>query len=328
MQWSIEWIILDLRYTWKISRNASEYKMNAIITAQNGRWKGIGEVAPNIRYNETQESIQQAFNDFVGRSAGRIHDLKDLEAVLNEIKLPNALRFGIESAFIHMLCHAEQCSIYDLLHIEKPEALPTSYSFPIMEIGDLRSFYEYENLARFSLLKIKVNASNAVDTIKAINQITNVPLIIDANESFQSADEVIQFYENISGTNVACIEQPLPASLADEYKKLKPQSPYLLMADESVCDDADFDAIAEQFHGINMKLMKAGGYLNGLRILNEARLRNLKTMIGCMIETTLGISSAMHLCAGVDIADLDGFLILKNEPYKLVKEEQGKLSIQ
>jgi len=73
--------------------------------------------------------------------------------------------------------------------------------------------------------------------------------------------------------------------------------------------------------------MKAGGYLNGLRILNEAVKHGMHTMVGCMVETSLGISSAFHLCAGIEFADLDGFLIVKNEPFKLVKEHDGILMI-
>ncbi|MFN4972837.1 MAG: enolase C-terminal domain-like protein [Bacteroidota bacterium] len=328
MNWNIEWLRLDLRYTWKISRNASDFKENAVISVKHGEWTGIGEVAPNIRYNETRETIQQAFDRFKSAAENRIHDLQDLEHLLSELKLPNALRFGVESAFIHMLCHAEKTSVHTLLNIEKADKLPTAYSFPIMETAELQSFYENENLSRFPMLKVKINRQNAQETLDAIGAFATAPLIIDANESFHSADEVAAFMNTLTRLNVACIEQPMPSHLSDEYKKLKPNSPYLLMADESVCDDADFDEIALQFHGVNMKLMKAGGYLNGLRILHEARKRKLKTMVGCMIETSLGISSAMNVSAAVDIVDLDGFLILKHDPFNLIHEEHGFLKRQ
>ena len=97
------------------------------------------------------------------------------------------------------------------------------------------------------------------------------------------------------------------------------------MADESITNEENFYILAQQFHGINMKLMKAGGYINGLNILNEARKYGLKTMIGCMIETTLGISSAMNICYNINYIDLDGSFIIKNEPFKLVTEENGRL---
>jgi L-Ala-D/L-Glu epimerase len=117
----------------------------------------------------------------------------------------------------------------------------------------------------------------------------------------------------------------MPAGMDDEYMYVKKQSPFLLVADESVCDHADFGELKHQFHGINMKLMKAGGYINGLRLLNEAVKHNMHTMVGCMIETSLGISSAMNLCAGVEFVDLDGFMIVKDEPFGLIRETNGTL---
>jgi L-alanine-DL-glutamate epimerase-like enolase superfamily enzyme len=76
-----------------------------------------------------------------------------------------------------------------------------------------------------------------------------------------------------------------------------------------------------------MKLMKAGGYINGLRLLNEAVKHNMHTMVGCMIETSLGISSAMNVCAGVKFIDLDGFLIIKDEPFGIIEENKGQLRV-
>ncbi len=117
----------------------------------------------------------------------------------------------------------------------------------------------------------------------------------------------------------------MPARKATEYQFLKKNSLYPVFADESVTDQPDFSSLRHQFHGINMKLMKAGGYLNGLRILQETQKQGLLPMIGCMVETSLGIWSAMQLCAGIRYADLDGFLILKDEPLGLVKEQDGNL---
>ncbi len=327
LNWQIQQQQLELKYTWKISRNASDYKINSIINVTNGRWKGVGEAAPNIRYNETPEKMVSEFHRFVNAGADKVCDLHDLETLLNELKLPNALRFGIESAYIHYMCHAEQVDIYTFLGIQSPGPLHTSFSLPIMEVGAIEKFYNDNHLQRFARLKIKVNAETADELLHEVNRVTKQPLIIDGNEAWKDPDAVLAFMETLRPCNVALMEQPMPAGMEAEYKYLKPQSPYLLFGDESICDEMEVESIAQQFHGVNMKLMKAGGYLNGLRILNETVKHNLQTMIGCMVETTLGISSAIHLCAGVQFVDLDGFLIVKEEPFGLVKEEEGVLSI-
>jgi L-alanine-DL-glutamate epimerase-like enolase superfamily enzyme len=108
---------------------------------------------------------------------------------------------------------------------------------------------------------------------------------------------------------------------------LKKTCPFDLIADESIEDQGDFDFLKTQFHGVNMKLMKAGGYLNGLKILNSAREKGLKTMVGCMIESSLGIYSAYNLASNVDYLDLDGFIIIKDDPFNLLVEENGYIKL-
>lgn len=327
MQWSIEWLNLELNYTWKIARNSSDFKRNAIITVSMGNWKGIGEVAPNIRYNETPENIQDEFEKFLRAGANDVGDLDELTALLNSVQVPNALRFGIESAYIHMLCHAEKMSIYDFLDLPKPLAAPTSFSLPIMDIGDLKKFYNDNSLHRFKFIKLKVNRDNAIETIREVATFSNQPLIIDANESFTDPDNVISLIEHLKNTRIEFIEQPMPSQLCSEYEYLKSRLNLPIFADESICAEADLGELKKQFHGINMKLMKAGGYLNGMLLICEAKKHGMKTMIGCMVETTLGIASAFYLCHGIDYIDLDGFLIVKDEPFKLIKEVDGELSL-
>jgi L-alanine-DL-glutamate epimerase-like enolase superfamily enzyme len=327
LNWQLEPITLELKYTWKISRNSSNTKTNFVVHAHFGKWKGMGEVAPNIRYQETPENIAEGFDTFIKAGGNNVHDLIELESLLNSLLLPNALRYGIESAYIHMLCHAEKTSIFDFFGLKKITQTPTSFSLPIMELKEMEAFYMEYQLHRFSQIKLKVNSENMIDCIKSVSSFCNKPLMIDANESYTHPDDFLKDCRLLSKLQIEFMEQPFPAANADAYIYAKKHSPFLFMADESICANADFDLLSQQFDGINMKLMKAGGYLNGIRILNEAKNRNMKTMIGCMVETTLGISSAMYLCAGVDYVDLDGFLIVKNEPYKLLAENNGVLSI-
>jgi L-alanine-DL-glutamate epimerase-like enolase superfamily enzyme len=108
---------------------------------------------------------------------------------------------------------------------------------------------------------------------------------------------------------------------------LKKQSPFELIADESVTNHIDIEEIALQFHGVNMKLMKAGGYFKGIKILQDAKKQGLKTMIGCMVETSLGIFSAINLCNDINYIDLDGHFLIENEPFNMVSEKNGRLFI-
>ncbi len=327
MNWQIEPLKLPLRYTWKISRNSSTHKTNFIIHCQFRNWKGIGEVAPNVRYNETPEVIKQEFERFIEAGGNLVNDLHELTTLLNQLKLKNALRFGIESAYIHMLCYAEKTPLNEFLGIPLAKDIATSYTMPIMEIGEVKDFYEKNNLERFQVIKLKTNHENGLELIKYVSSFCNRPLIIDANEAYTDADSLLIFLHAIKPYSIALIEQPMPAHCVTAYQTVKKANLFPLMADESVCDDADFELIKTQFDFVNMKLMKAGGYLNGLRIINEAKQHGLGTMIGCMVETSLGISGAWNLCGLTDYADLDGYLIVQDEPFHLLKEENGLINL-
>ena len=96
------------------------------------------------------------------------------------------------------------------------------------------------------------------------------------------------------GLHLRLLEQPLPAALADDYRYLRPRSTVPLVADESVTDTADFAEIAQQFHGVNVKLMKAGGFRRGIELLRQTRAHGLLPMLGCMVETSVGIAAALR----------------------------------
>lgn len=326
LHWSIEKKILELKYTWKISRNASDSKTNLVVAVGEGIHSGHGEAAPNIRYNETPEQLENEFRTFLDAKPGVIQSPGELSEFLQKIQVSHALRFGIESAYIHYWCAKNNSTVQEFLGIQKVASVPISFSIPIMETGKMKSFYLENNLDRFRYIKIKVNAEEMTDAVNYLSTFCGQPLIVDANEAFRDVEQCIRTLEKIKKAKIEFIEQPMPSAMMEESAYLKKYSPFVLFADESVTDEADFGELKRMFDGINVKLMKAGGYLNAAKLLKEARKNNMKTMIGCMVETTLAISSGLHLCALADYADLDSFLVVKNEPYGLGKESEGILS--
>jgi len=325
LNWSIEEKRFELLYNWKISRNETLYKTNSFITVKDTIYSAMGEVAPNLRYDETPEKVQEQFSLFLQLEPQKIKTIEELGELLTSINLCNSLRFGIESAYVHYLSAKKHLKVYKLLNLQEPKSIDTTYTLPIMNVGEIGEFIVKHNLKRFRSLKIKVNKAEGYETIKEVAQFYDKPLKIDANEAWTNPEELISFFEKIKEFNIEFIEQPMPSNLKNEYIYLKNKSIFELIADESVLNDPNFDELKEQFHGINMKLMKAGGYVNGINILNKAKKVGLKTMIGCMVETTLGISCAMNLCNDINYIDLDGFFIIKNEPFKLVSEKEGLL---
>ncbi len=328
LTWHIEALHLKLKYTWKIARNASDEKLNFLVQVSDGTFSGFGEAAPNVRYGETPELLLQQYQVLLMAGLAGMKSMEDLLQLLQEHPPVNALRFAIESAYLHYFCQHKGIAVHQLLGQPAPGPQATCYSLPIMEAGQVQEFIHTHNLGRFQSLKVKVNQEQGLDLVQEVLRVTNAKVVIDGNESWQNPDELMNFLRALDPGKVLFVEQPMPASHAAAYAHIKDKSPIPLVADESVTDTADFELLRNEFHGVNIKLMKAGGYLNAVRLLKEARKHGMMAMLGCMVETSLGIWSAMQLSSAFDFADLDGFLIVEEEPFKLVRELEGMIYLK
>lgn len=325
MQWSMREIELPLKFDWSISRNSTNIKRNFIIEVQSGKISGSGEIAFNVRYEESRETILKAFEDFRNEVPQDLNGVEALIYFLDQKDYPQSFKFGVESAFLHYLATISGKSVQNLLGLNTLTSVKTSFSIPIMEPGQVLNFIETYDLNRFSTIKVKIGKDGATDLLQEVLKHTKAPLRIDANEAFENPDRVMSFLETVPLERVEFMEQPLHASKHDEMLELFKICPTLLVADESVTGHDITEYYKERFHVINVKLMKSGGYFRAVKQLRQAKLLGLKTMLGCMVETSLGISSALNIAGGVDYCDLDGFLFLKEDPFKLLSEENGKI---
>ncbi len=324
-QWSLEKLILDLKFDWTISRNSSQVKTNFIVKIKDDEVEGLGEIAFNIRYGESAELIEEGFSRFLEECQQEVTQVGHLIALLDRLDLPQSLRFGIESAFVHYLSNMSQMSPYEILNVPKGQSVNTSFSIPIMDIGKIGSFIEDHQINRFKSLKIKVNQDNAFDMLFECRQHFAGKIRIDANEAFRDPDAVLKLCEIIEDQPIEFLEQPLHADLHEEQKYLKSKCPFILIGDESITSGRVHQFYKERFDGVNIKLMKSGGYFNAIKQIKDAKEMGLLVMIGCMVESSLGINSAMQLSGLGDFFDLDGFLLIKGDPFRYVYEENGRI---
>ncbi|MBY0517389.1 MAG: dipeptide epimerase [Bacteriovoracaceae bacterium] len=313
-------IDLPLNVVWKISRNASTEKKNFIVTIKEGGYESFSEVAPNVRYGETPEIIHQEFLEFQKLA------VTDFVKALSFRPWKHSLRFALESAYLGLCAQKKNQTLAQFLGATGPLSMPTSMSVPIMEPNEVENYLK--PYSRFKSLKIKVNQECAWDLVKEVHRVApNKALRIDGNEGWSDLSEYLKFEEKLQGMNIEFIEQPFPAARKDMYLELHPKTPYIIMADESIEDTDNLDELKTMFRAVNIKLMKTGSLIKGRDFLIRARSLGLKTMVGCMVETGLGISYALHLAPWMDWADLDGFLLLKENPFPLVKEQEGIVSL-
>lgn len=324
-KWSLQKIKLPLKRPWKIARGEVTVKENIIITYGEGSLQGRGEVAFLTNGSIGLEDVLKGFEEFSTHLKEPLNGLEDIMGRLESFDLPPNLRFGIESSYIHFLAQLMEDKTPRVLGIREVTNVPTSFSIPHMKIEEVASFIKENNLHEYSSLKIKVLNGQDSELVKEVARHYQGALRIDGNEGFEDAKEVLNFLDELRDLPIELLEQPLSHHDFDECCRLREKSSVLLIADESLQDGNIVDEFQKAFHGVNIKLQKSGGYIKALKQMKDARALGFKTMLGCMIESSLGISSALNIAYGVDFYDLDGFLHLKEDPFKAVYADKGKV---
>jgi len=177
----------------------------------------------------------------------------------------------------------------------------------------------------WDLYKIKLGTPRDLEIVAALRQRTSATFRVDANCGW-SIEQAIANSHELAKLDVEFIEQPLPpeASAADRQRLFR-ESALPVMADEDCQVEADVEKCAECFHGVNVKLCKCGGLTPALRMLRRARELNMRTMVGCMVESSIGISAAAQLAPLLDYADFDGAVLLQEDPAIGTEIRQGKI---
>jgi L-alanine-DL-glutamate epimerase-like enolase superfamily enzyme len=184
--------------------------------------------------------------------------------------------------------------------------------------------------AQYPVLKLKVGDPRDRENFAVLREVApEKPVRLDANEGWKTREEALRMLEWLAGIDkkIQFIEQPMPRNAADkDLKWLNERSPLPVFADESCHTVKDIPRCAECFHGVNVKLVKTGGASMAFETLQAARKAGLQTMIGCMIETSVQISAAAHLAELADFLDVDGNILITNDPFIGVTAKNGVLS--
>ncbi|GHA52915.1 enolase C-terminal domain-like protein [Pontibacter akesuensis] len=323
--WRIEALDLKLQYSRSAAQAAGNGKINFLVQVSDGTYSGFGEAALALRYGETPELLLKQYKVLLLAGLPQLQSMDELLQLLVQHPPVNALRFAIESAYLHYFCQHKAIPVYQLLGQSLPQAQATGFTLPALEPWQVREFVQHHDLDRFQHLKVRVSPEAGMPLVHELLQVTDLPLVLDGHESWQNPDALLVFLESLDRRRVLFVEQPMPAAKVAAYAHLKNETPIPLIAEESLTDEADFDMLRTQFHGISIRLMKAGGYLNTVRLLQQAKNNGLLTVLNSVVETSLSTWSALQLSNAFDFVDLSGFLALEQDPFGLVKEREGFL---
>lgn len=284
---------------------------------------GVGEAVPSERYNETFDRFievlgQITFEDVI--DSGSLDTL--LDSILPKCQGLRALEAAFDVAAHDLWGKIDGRPLYAHFGADCKKTPLTSYTIGIDNLDVIRE--KVEEADPYPILKVKLGSEHDQDIIRTIRNTTDKLIRVDANEGW-NLDKAQTMCEWLSTKNVEFVEQPLPVQMLDETLELKKRSPLKIIADENCIDSKDIPRIAHAFHGINIKLMKCGGLREAYRMIQLARKLNLEIMLGCMIETSVANTAAAHLSPLTDYADLDGHILIENDPYLGVRVEEGKL---
>ena len=177
----------------------------------------------------------------------------------------------------------------------------------------------------FPVLKIKVGLNTDEATIAAVRSVTKKPLRVDANEGWKDKEEAVRKINWLESQGVEFVEQPMPAEMIEETRWVRSHVHLPIIADEAAVNAHAIPKLVDAYDGVNVKLDKCGGIQPALRMIYVAKSLGMKTMLGCMVSSSVSVTAAAHLSPLVDYADLDGNLLIANDPYSGVVVNKGKL---
>lgn len=287
---------------------------------------GWGEAAPTAYYKQTVDSNQAALEAMAERLG---NDPFAFDAILDPIRRDFADQFAAVAALdaaLHDLCgKLLGIPVWKWLGLDRSRTPLTSFTIGIDSLDVIAS--KVREAAEYPILKIKVGTAEDEDILRTIRrEAPDKILRVDANCGWTS-ENVVEQARRLSEYRLELIEQPTPRGMHDALPALRAEKIAPILADESCIGVEDVLNCVGAFDGINIKLSKCGGIRQALKMIHTARSAGLKVMLGCMVETSVGIAAAAQLAPLVDYVDLDGHLLLADDPFEGIGGAGGVLTL-
>ena len=317
---------ITLKEQFTISTNSRKTTPAVMVEIEHEGFIGYGEASLPPYLPENQKSVIE----FLKRvNLSKFQDVTDLTIILDYVDSidsgNNAAKTSIDIALHDLIGKIKNIPLIEYLNIERREDIYTSFTFGISDEATIKR--KITEVQDYKYLKIKLGTERDRSIIEIINSNTDKRLFVDINQGWEDEYFALDMITWLSEKNVELVEQPLRKEKIKEMKWLKERSPLPIIADEAVQSLDDLEFVKEVYSGINIKLMKAGGIRQALKMIQKAKELNLKIMIGCMTETSCAITAASHLSPLADWIDLDGAELISNDLFFGAKIDKGRVII-
>ena len=325
MKLSCKPLTLNLKTTFRVAHGATDQRHNVMVTIEHDGQTGYGEAAAVPYYKDTQESLTAYLNALppLGDSPFAV------ESILNS--LPDgshAQQAGVDIALHDLWGKTIGQPLYRLFGLDSLSLPQTDYTISIDSPTEMaRNARE----CGYPLLKLKLDAAEPEACVAAVRKATNARLRVDANTSW-TLPQALEVIPRLVQYDIEFVEQPLPPgdvesfrSLHDKLRRMGVSMP--IFADESVKTSRDVAAYAGAIDGVVVKVMKAGGLSEALRVIHTARAHGIQVMLSCMVESSIGVTAAAQLAPLCDYLDLDGPLLIANDPFTGLRYDGANISL-
>ncbi len=321
--------VLRLAYAdpFRITRESAEegFTTSVIVTLRDieGR-TGLGEAASDAFYGETPATVLaalEAYRPLLAAGDAWAFAAR-APALLN--RNPSA-RAALETALLDLQAQAAGRPVHDVLGSDPGAAPPSDFSVGLDEPDVVAERVARAAARGFTIIKLKLGGTHDEATLRAVRSVYDGTLRVDANTGWRDHERALAMVHLCAEAGVEYVEQPMPRHALADLARLQGASPLPIVADESAETIEDLPNLAGVVAGINVKLMKCGGPIEALAMIRLARELGLRVMLGCMVETSVAITAMAHLAGLADWVDLDGNLLLAEDPFRGVRVDQGRL---
>lgn len=312
---------LELKHTFTISRQSFNTKPTLIVELKDGDLSGYGEASANPYYGITVEKMMADITDCQSVIESTENETPEDFWTKLYPKLKNNMfaLCALDLAYNDLFARKKGKKLVDLWSLDVSHNPKTNYTIGIDSVEKMILKMEE---TPFPIYKIKLGTKEDLKIVTELRKHSNAVFRVDANCGW-TVDETIKNAVELKKLGVEFIEQPINADDWNAHKQVFEKSVLPIIADESCQVGADVEKCYQHFHGVNVKLVKCGGLTSAKRMLHQAKGFNMKTMVGCMTESSVGISAIAHLLPLLDYVDMDGALLLKKDIAQGVKIEKG-----
>lgn len=314
---------LPLKHPFTISRSTVSVQPTLIVEISDGTHRGYGEATANDYYGMTLERMVAAVErvrSTVESGGDAVEPLEFFERIQPELAEEPFALCALDQAAHDLWGKQQGKPVYQLWGLDIKDAPLSNFTIGIDTID--RMVAKLQEVPGWPIYKIKLGTQHDIEIVRQLRQHTDATFRIDANCGW-TVDETIENSRQLADLGVEFIEQPLPSDQMEGAMKVHGHSVLPLIADESCITEADVDACHGQFHGVNIKLVKCGGMTPARRMITRARELGMKVMVGCMTESSVGISAIAQLAPLLDYVDMDGAALLAKDVAHGVDVREG-----